>query len=37
MRIILAALIAAFLALPLAAADRPVGPETGQSRSNGES
>ena len=36
MRIILAALIAAFLALPLAAADRPVGPEAGQSRTGKE-
>ena len=31
MRIFIAALLAAFLALPLAAADRPVGPETGKS------
>ena len=33
MRIILAALVAAFLAMPVASADRPVGPETGQARS----
>ena len=34
MQIVLAALLAAFLAAPVAyAADRPVGPETGQARS----
>ena len=35
MRIFLAALLAAFLALPAVAADRPVGPEAGQSRTQG--
>ena len=34
MRIFLAALLAAFLALPATAADRAVGPETGQARTD---
>lgn len=34
MRYLLAAMLAAFLAMPVAAADRPVGPETGQARVN---
>ena len=32
MRYLLAVILAAFLAAPLGAADRPVGPETGQAR-----
>ena len=32
MRYLMAALVAAFLSLPVMAADRPVGPESGQSR-----
>ena len=32
MRYLIAVILAAFLAAPLGAADRPVGPETGQAR-----